>query len=299
MFPSKTVHTMRYDKIIFPMSLILLQDILYGLGDPISKYAYESIPVYSLLTIRYWTALAFLVLFFGKPVFRELKVCSWKALILPSLCMALTFIISNFAMKLTSATAVAFLRSTSTVITPLLALLVYRKRYSVKHIPILILVLVGLYLLCGSGGLSGFGGGELLALMSALLMSGALLFAGETVHSISPVTITTVQTAFSAVLATGCTLVFDGGLQMSAITPKIGAIIVYLAILCTVAGYLLQNYALKSMPASTVALLQCAYPVMTAMFSFVILRERLTITSTLGMVMILACVAAETCNGNA
>lgn len=52
MFPSKTVHTMRHGKIIFPMSLILLQDILYGLGDPISKYAYESIPVYSLLTIR-------------------------------------------------------------------------------------------------------------------------------------------------------------------------------------------------------------------------------------------------------
>jgi len=40
-----------------PVFLILLQDI-YSLGDPISKYAYESVPVYSLLTVRYWIALA-------------------------------------------------------------------------------------------------------------------------------------------------------------------------------------------------------------------------------------------------
>ena len=36
-----------------PFLFIFLQSVLYGLGDPISKSAYEVLPVYSLLTARY------------------------------------------------------------------------------------------------------------------------------------------------------------------------------------------------------------------------------------------------------
>ena len=40
--------------------LILLQSLLYGFGDPISKEAYGVMPVCSLLSIRYLLALALL-----------------------------------------------------------------------------------------------------------------------------------------------------------------------------------------------------------------------------------------------
>ena len=46
-----------------PYGFILLQSALYGFGDPISKAAYEVVPLYSLLSARYLIALAFLVLF--------------------------------------------------------------------------------------------------------------------------------------------------------------------------------------------------------------------------------------------
>ena len=44
-----------------PFFFIFLQSVLYGFGDPISKAAYEVLPVYSLLTARYAIALVFLV----------------------------------------------------------------------------------------------------------------------------------------------------------------------------------------------------------------------------------------------
>ena len=48
---------------------------------------------------------------------------------------------------LTSATSVAFLRSLSTVIVPLLAAIVYRQKLPKKLLPVYVLVVVGSYLL--------------------------------------------------------------------------------------------------------------------------------------------------------
>ena len=136
-----------------PFFFIFLQSGLYGFGDPISKAAYEVLPVYSLLTARYVIALVFLLLLFGKRIVKGLKACSPRDWLLPSLCMGGAYVSNNIALGLTAATSVAFLRSLSTVMTPLLALVFYRRRMGRKHLPFLLLVVVGLYLLCGLGGL--------------------------------------------------------------------------------------------------------------------------------------------------
>ncbi len=71
------------------------------------------------------------------------------------------------------------------------------------------------------------------------------------------------------------------------------AVVFYLAIMCTLTGYLLQNFALKTISASTVSVIQCAYPVMTAIFSYFILDERIGSAGIIGAVIILASVVAE------
>lgn len=277
-----------------PFFFIFLQSVLYGFGDPISKAAYEVLPVYSLLTARYTIALLFLVLLFGRRLYRGLKASSWRDWLLPSLCMGGAYVANNIGLELTAATSVAFLRSLSTVMTPLLALVFYRKPFGKKHIPIQLLVIVGLYLLCGLGGLSGFGWGEVFSLLSALLLAGSLIFGERALDRVDPVTLTALQTAASVVMALLCALVLDGGIHLSAATPKVWLSILYLALLCTVAGYLLQNAALGFLSSRTVALLQCFCPVMTAFFSRILLGETLSAAGMAGAVIILVCVAAET-----
>ena len=60
------------------------------------------------------------------------------------------------------------------------------------------------------------------------------------------------------------------------------------------AGYLLQNAALETLSSRMVALLQCVCPVMTALFSFLLLGERLSPAGLAGAAILLGCVAAET-----
>ena len=278
---------------LLPYLLILLQSLLYGFGDPISKAVYETMPVCSLLAVRYLIAFVFLMLIGGRRVVRELRRLRSFAWAAPSACIAVSYVLSNLALKLTAATSVAFLRSLATVMTPLLALVLFRKRYGLVQAAIGLASVLGLYLLCSFGGLSGFGLGEILSLLGALTMAGALLLGEKALAQVDALTLTTLQAASSTLVAFLSALLLEGGVHTAQATPGIWAVIVYLAIGCTAAGYLLQNQALRRISAKTVALIQCACPVLTAVFSFLILRERLTGAGMLGALIILACVAAE------
>lgn len=85
-----------------PCCFILLQDLLYGFGDPISKFAFDVMPVYSMLSLRYTMALAVLLLLFGKRIWNGLRQCSVKDWILPTLCMAGAYVVNNIALDLTA-----------------------------------------------------------------------------------------------------------------------------------------------------------------------------------------------------
>lgn len=276
-----------------PHGCILLQSVLYGIGDPISKAAFAVVPLYSLLSARYVLALVFLLLLFHKRVWRGLRAASVRDWLLPSLCIAGGYLTTNIAITLTTATATAFLRSLSTVMTPLLAFLCYRRTFGKQHLPVFLGAVVGLYLLCGGGSLSGFGLGEWMGLLSALLLAGSLVFGEHALGKVDAVTLTTVQTAMTAGLALVCTLLWEGGVHLETAGLREWGVIVYLAILCTVAGYLLQNAALGRISSRLVALLQCTGPVMTALFSRLILGETLTPAATLGAALLLVCVVVE------
>lgn len=279
--------------------LILIQSILYGVGDPLSKSAYEALSVYSLLSARYLIALAALILLGRRRILDGLRSCPPRVWLLPSVCIALCYILDNVALGLASATSVAFLRSLSIVMTPLLAFVIYRSRYRRIHLPIQALIVLGLYLLCGVGGLSGFGLGEICSLLAALLMAGALVFGGQALRQVDAITLSAVQTAASALMALICAFLFEGGVHLSGATPGNWGIILYLALCCTLAGYMLQNTALRKIPSRMVALIQCSCPVMTALCSFLILGERLNARGMAGAAIILLCVVAETLLGDA
>ncbi|WP_312939154.1 DMT family transporter [Oscillibacter sp.] len=276
------------------VGLILLQSLFFGFGDPLSKNAFHVVPVFALLFARYLLALFTLAVFSGRRIAAGLRRCRVRDWIGPALCIASANVVGNVAITLTAATSMAFLRSLSTVLTPLLALALLRRKYSRKHIPIQFFVVAGLYFLCGRGGLSGFGPGEALALLTALLLSGALVLGQKSLCRVDPLTLSAVQAATAAVLAGTCAFFHDGGLfSLSAAPPGVWGVVFYLAIPCTVGGFLLQNTALTVVSARTVSLVQSICPVMTALFSFLLLGERLSPAGFLGAGIIVACVVAE------
>ena len=169
-------------------------------------------------------------------------------------------------------------------------MLVLRRHYKRKLIPIQAIVVIGLYMLCcGRGGLGdGFGAGEGFALLAAVLLAGSLVCGEQSLEKVDPITLSALQTAASAIMA-AIGMLASNETQTSATTPVVWAIILYLAILCTIAGYVLQNIALKSIRAHTVAVVQCLTPVMTAVFSYFILGEHMSTFGLIGAGMILCC----------
>ena len=281
--------------ILIPCLLIVLQSIIYSIGDPLVKNVFRSVPVYSVLSVRYTLGVTLMCLIAGKRIWRGLKTSTLKPFLPTSICTSFAYLFANLALSLAEVTPVAFIRSLSTVMTPLLALLLFRAPYAKHHIPIQLSVLVGLYLLCGPGGMTGFGLGETFALLSALMMASSLVFSRNALSKgVDPVTMAAVQAACCGIVSITAAFTLEGGLHLENATPSTWLIILYLALAGTVGGHWLQNFALRKISARTVALLQCTYPVLAAVTSHFLLHESLSLTGAIGCVIILACVVAET-----
>lgn len=275
---------------ITAMSLIVLQSLLYGLGDPISKAAFDTVPLFKMLSLRYCIALAVMLIIWGRRIVDGLKKSKVKDWIIPVLCMGGAYVSNNVGLLLTQATTVAFIRSLPTIIAPLLAFIAFRRKYTKKLIVVQVFVVIGLYMLCcGKGGLgNGWGWGEFFALLSAILLAASLVFGEKSLERVDPITLTALQTFSSAAMAVVGMLIANEE-QTKAMTLEVWGIIIYLAVLCTIAGYLLQNLALQSIQAHTVAVVQCLCPVMTAIFSLFILSEKLSVFGAIGAIIILIC----------
>ncbi len=277
--------------------LILLQSIIYGFGDPISKLMYREITVSACLALRFTLAAVVLLCFYRKTLWSDLRktpVLHW----LPAAsCMALCYLCSNLALTYTMAAHVAFLRSSSAVWTPMILLIFFHKRCSRPQLIALGLMLAGLYLLCG--GLSSFGIGELWGFASAILAALSLIFGAQALEDMHPLSLTTLQLLVAAALNWIMTFATEDPTVLLHASTSSYLVILYLAIPCSLIGYALQNQALTLTGADMVSLAQCTYPIMTALFSFLILGEAFTAKSLLGALLILLSILLATRYGQA
>jgi drug/metabolite transporter (DMT)-like permease len=275
------------------MCFILLQSVIYGFGNPLTKIAFESITPFWSLAIRFTIAFLIFMIFFGKGIIESLKNVNPKIYLPASFCMAAAYITCNLALNWTSATNVGFLMSLPVIFAPILSLIVYKVKYRLIHIPVQIAVVVGLYLLCFDGSSFVFGKGELTALITAVSIAGALVFGEESLKQLDAVVVSASQAGITALICLPCALIFDKVTVLSLVKLPAWAVILYLAIFCTNIAYMLQNSALKHISAATVSMLQCTQPILTAIISYLLLNEKLSMEGIVGAVIIIICIIAE------
>ena len=275
------------------MAFILLQSLIYGFGNPLTKIAFETITPFWSLAVRFTTAFLVFILFFGKGIIVSLKCVGPKVYLPAGICMATAYITCNLALNWTSSTNVGFLMSLPVIFAPILAFLIYKVKYRFIHVPIQILVVMGLYFLCFDGTSFVFGKGEVTALITAISIAGALVFGEESLKQLNPVTVSAVQAGITALISLPCALIFESTEVLSRVSLPAWLVILYLAIFCTNIAYMLQNSALKNISASAVSMLQCTQPILTAVISYFILKEKLSSIGVLGAAIIIMCLVAE------
>ncbi len=278
------------DKHIVYILMIILQCVIYGIGNPITKVAYESITPFWCLAFRFTLATLVMAVIAGKraiPELRSVHISNWMP---GALCMAGAYILSNIALNLTTATTVGFLMSLPVIFVPIFVIIVLHRPYRWAFLPVQLTAAAGLYLPCSSGGSFSFGWGEILALIVAVCVAGALVWSEKSLQSLSPLTVSFAQITITAILSITGALIFERGTDWSAIQPAAWWVIVYLAILCTCLSYLLQNIALVHIPSSLISLTQCTEPVFTAVASILILGEHLSGIGWAGAALLLVCI---------
>lgn len=275
------------------MGFILLQSVIYGFGNPLTKIAFESITPFWSLSVRFTIAFIVFMLFFGRRIIGSLKSVEPKVYLPAGICMATAYITCNLALSWTSATNVGFLMSLPVIFAPILALLIYKVKYRLIHIPVQIVVIIGLYLLCFDGEKLVFGKGEITALITAISIAGALVFGEESLKQLDAVAVSAVQAGITALISLPCALIFENTEILVHVTIPAWLVVLYLAIFCTNIAYMLQNSALKYISASTVSMLQCTQPILTAIISYLLLREKLSTLGIIGAAIIIVCIIAE------
>lgn len=276
------------------ISSVVLQTVIFGSGSAMTKFAYESISPLWCLAIRFGLATLVFGLLFGRRIVSGLKDARLSDWLPAAICMAVSYISCNIALAFTTATNVGFLMALPVVFTPIIAAVVLRRRYRLAHLPFQAAVVVGLYLLCSSGGTFTFGIGEVCACITALSLAGALVFGERGLARLDVVTISGTQIALTFVISLVGALLFDAPLDSTAVQPIAWGTVVFLALASTCLTFALQNAALTRLPSSTVSMLLTGEPIFTALFSWGLLGETLSLVGLVGAGIIIVCIIAET-----
>ena len=273
---------------------ILIQSLVYGFGNPLTKVAYRTLTPFWLLSVRFTLAFALFFIFRHKSILPLLKKDRIRIWLPSALCGAAAYISINLALNLTSATNVGFLMSLPVLFAPVLEALTKRRKYNVRHLPLQLLAVAGLYLLCFSGGKFVFRSGDILALLSAVFLAGMLVFGESAVSQLDPVAFTAVQAGTTAVCSVVLALLFESPAVLKDADTGAWLVVVYLAVTCTILAYLMQNIAIRYLSSRTVSMLQCTQPILTAAASFILLRETLSAAGLIGAALIIAAVLLDT-----
>lgn len=228
--------------------LLLAVALVWGTSYGVAKLALEHYPVFGVLAVRF--ILAGLCLL---PALRAIRWQAWRAGLPMGGILLAILLCETWALQYTSASNAAFLISLCLVLTPLAEWLLYGQRPAARIWALVGLSWLGALLLTGDSAMH-FSGGDALMLLAAVLRAFGVCWLKQladrqpaTAQALTAMQCWTVGLGALALSAS------QGGLPPLPRDPGFWLAISYLALLCTVCAFAIQNYALRRSDPSRVA----------------------------------------------
>ena len=238
-----------------------------------NKLGLGTMTAFNLLAVRFLLAFALLALVF----YRKLRHVGRRTLLRGALLGGLFFLIMSgemFSLRTVNSGTVSLLESAISRRLPRPATLLSAA-----------VALVGVALLTSAGGAFRIGVGECIALCTALVYACAIITTDRLSHRDDALVLGILQVGFLGFYALIGALLFE-----SPRLPQTGSewgIVLMLAIVCTGFGYTLQPVAQSHTSAQRVSLFCALSPMFAAIFGALLLKEKITVWSGLGMLLIL------------
>lgn len=249
--------------------------------DVVARY-----PVNAFLAWRFALATVALAGVFPRTV-RGLAVAALRTGVLAGVLLTAGYVFQTWGLQTTSASKAAFVTGMFVVITPVLQAVVLRHPPRWETVVGVAVATFGLWLLSG-GPSGGWNSGDTRVLLCALAYSFHMIVLGSAGKRHDAVALTIVQLATVAVL----TGVLSAALERPAVPtePRLLVAIAVTAVLGSAVAFVVQTYAQRTIPPSTVALILVCEPAFGGLFGW-LAGDRIGLRGLAGAALILAAMA--------
>lgn len=272
---------------------LLSATLLWGTSFVIMKNTLDSIHVLHLLSIRF--LLAGMVMFLlGFPEWKRLDRGTVRGGIWMGLALAASYLAQTYGLMYTTPGKNAFLTAVYCVLTPFLYWIYKHRRPDKFNVIAALLSMLGVGLISLDAGLS-IGLGDALTLLGGLCYGIHIIIIDENAGGRSAIMLNAIQFLTAAAITIALSLLIVPAFSMNTLSlPTMGSIL-YLALGCTAATFLLQTFGQKHTPPSQAAVLMTLESVIGVIVSVIFYHEKLTLRLTAGfLVMFVAVLISET-----
>ena len=278
---------------LFWKLMLVAMALIWGYSFLTMKTVLDTVPTFMLLACRFLLSAVIMFIIFHKRIkahfnreylgFGVLMGCViWSAYAAQTLGLVDTTPGKN-----------AFLTGTYCILVPFIALILFKERVTKWHIASALLCLVGV----GFVALDNFSiqMGDLMTLVGAVFFAVDMAVVGHIGRTRDVSVLTSWMFLFVGLFSLAATIAFEPRVPAEQWTPEIVGQLVFLAVVCTTIGLLLQNQALSHVPPATGSLLLSLESPSGVLFSVLMAGEVLTGKLIFGFVLIfLSIVLSET-----
>ncbi len=264
------------------LSLIFIV-MIWGTTFPLMKIALGNVKPFYFISLRFITAFIVLTLILNK----RLKKINWRTFKIGSflgLWLFFGFAFQIYGLQFTTASRSGFITGLSVIIVPILSIFVLKQIPTLSSWLGVFLALTGMYFLTGFTE-AGFNIGDLLTFFCAVSIAMQIVFLSKYIIKEDPLVITWLQ--ITTVMVLGTIVSFLEASSGSISTNSI-MVIVYTGIFATALAIFVQSRAQQFTTSTHAGLIFSLEPVFGAIFSFLILSERLSTMGMIGAALIFA-----------
>lgn len=267
---------------------LIFTTIIWGSSFAVMKNSLDILPPAYLLAIRFSMAAICLVAVFIKKIKKMSKQDLLYGSIL-GIFLFLAYLFQTYGLKYTTASKNAFITTLYVILVPFLHWKINHTKPKQNNITAAVFAVAGLGLLTLEGDLS-VNPGDLLTFLCGVCFAVHIVYIERYTVKHDPIVLTVVQITVCAVLNWCAAPLLEGRLDLKQMNGNLMLSLMYLAVLCTMLGFLLQNVGQKYLAPGITSLLLSFESVFGLIFSVILLGERLTVKLMAGCVLMFAAV---------
>lgn len=253
------------------------------------KLGLADMGTFTLMALRFTTAGVLMLLTFRRRVRAAGRDSARRGAVM-GLAFFAVLSCESTALHMTSTSTTSFLENTSVVLVPLIMAVITRRAPGWTTMLSAALSLGGVALLTLRPGTGGFGPGEALCLVTALLYAGAIIVTDRMSHSGSdPLAMGIAQVCTIAVCAAAAAFIFED--PAIPVRVRDWGIILGLAVVCTCFGFTLQPVAQRGTTAERAGMFCALSPLSAGLLGVIFLDESLGLQGEAGAALILCGIA--------